>query len=120
ERSRLLREADALWHGTPLQGVDGPFVAAEVRALEELRLAAVEERIEADLEAGRHAALTGELSSLVARHPLRERLRGQLILALYRSGRQADALSAYREACSFLLDELGLRPSPALRELEGM
>ncbi|HEX4526981.1 MAG TPA: BTAD domain-containing putative transcriptional regulator [Gaiellaceae bacterium] len=118
ERSRLLREADALWHGTPLQGVDGPFVAAEVRALEELRLAAVEERIEADLDAGRHAALVAELSSLVSRHPLRERLRGQLILALYRSDRQAEALSAFRDTRRMLDEELGIEPSPALRELE--
>ena len=118
ERSRLLREADGLWHGTPLQGVDGPFVAAEVRALEELRLAAVEERIEADLDAGRHAALVAELSSLVVRHPLRERLRAQLILALYRSGRQADALSAFRDTRRMLDEELGIEPSPALRELE--
>ena len=118
ERSRLLREADALWHGTPLQGIDGPFVAAEVRALEELRLSAQEERIESDLDAGRHAALVAELSSLVAHHPLRERLRGQLILALYRSGRQAEALSAFRDTRRMLDDELGIEPSPALRELE--
>ena len=118
QRSKLLNEADALWHGTPLQGVEGPFVAAEVRALEELRVAALEERIEADLEAGRHAVVASELSSLVSRYPLRERLRGQLILALYRGGRQAEALAAYREARRMLDEELGIEPSPALRDLE--
>ena len=118
ERSRLLVEADALWRGRPLQGVDGPFVAAEVRALDELRLAAVEERLEADLDAGRAAALVSELSSLVAHHPLRERLRSHLILALYRTGRQAEALVAFRETRQMLDDDLGLEPSLALRDLE--
>ena len=118
ERARLLRAADALWHGEPLHGLEAPFVAAEARALEELRLVAVEERIDADLEAGRHAALVAELSALVARQPLRERLRGQLILALYRSGRQAEALAAFHDARRMLDDELGLEPSTKLRELE--
>lgn len=117
-RSRLLRDADALWHGEPLAGLDVPFAAGEAAALEELRLAAVEDRIEADLGAGLDGELVSELSGLVRRHPLRERLRGELILALYRSGRQADALSEYRETRRVLDDELGLEPSPALRELE--
>jgi DNA-binding SARP family transcriptional activator len=117
-RSRLLRDADALWHGEPLAGLDVPFAAGEAAALEELRLAAVEDRIEADLGAGLDGELVSELSVLVRRHPLRERLRGELILALYRSGRQADALSEYRETRRVLDDELGLEPSPALRELE--
>ena len=118
ERSRLLREGDELWHGSPLDGIEVPFAAAEVRALEELRVTALEERIESDLEAGRHTALVSELSTLVPRYPLREELRGQLILALYRSGRQAEALEAFREARRMLSDELGLEPSPKLRELE--
>ena len=102
----------------PLADVDAPFVASEAAALEELRLAAVEGRIDTDLERGRHAELVPELSALVRAHPLRERLHGQLILALYRCGRQADALDAYRAAKRMLDEELGLEPSPALRELE--
>ena len=117
-RSRLLREADALFRGPPLADVDAPFVASEAAALEELRLAAVEGRIDTDLERGRHAELVPELSALVRTHPLRERMHGQLILALYRCGRQADALDAYRAAKRMLDEELGLEPSPALRELE--
>jgi DNA-binding SARP family transcriptional activator len=117
-RGTTLRAADGVWHGTPLSGVNAPFASREAAALEELRLAAVEDRVEAELEQGRHAQLAAELSSLVARHPLRERLREQLILALYRSGRQADALEAYRETRRTLSDELGLEPGPALRELE--
>ena len=84
----------------------------------EARVSALEERIEADLALGRHAELVGELESLVAVHPLRERLRGQLMLALYRSGRQAEALAAYRDARRVLLDELGLEPSPSLQQIE--
>src|SRR5262249_26314567 len=86
--------------------------------LEELRLVAVEERIEADLLLGRHADLVGELEALVGRHPLRERFRGQLILALYRSGRQAEALAAYRNCRSLLVGELGIEPSRSLHDLE--
>jgi DNA-binding SARP family transcriptional activator len=118
ERARLLREADALFRGPPLADVDAPFAESEQAALEELRLAAVEGRIDADLERGRHAELVPELGALVRAHPLRERLRGQQILALYRCGRQADALEAYRETRRMLDEELGLEPSPALRELE--
>jgi DNA-binding SARP family transcriptional activator len=118
KRSRRLREADALWRGVPLGGLDVPFAVVEAGALEELRLAALEDRLEADLELGHNGELVSELSTLVAHHPLRERLRGQLILALYRSGRQADALEAYRETRRMLNDELGLEPGPALRELE--
>jgi DNA-binding SARP family transcriptional activator len=118
ERSRVLREADALFGGQPLADVDAPFAETERAALEELRLAACEGRIDADLERGRHAELVAELGMLVRTHPLRERLRGQLILALYRCGRQADALEAYRDARRTLDQELGLEPSPALRELE--
>ena len=118
ERSRLLREADALWRGIALDGLDAPFADAETAALEELRLAALEDRLEADLELGHNGELVSELSGLVARHRLRERLRGHLILALYRSGRQAEALEAYRQARRMLDEELGLEPSPVLRELE--
>ena len=95
-----------------------PFAAAEAARLEELRLTCLGERIEADLALGRHAELVGELQALVAEHPLREPLRAQLMLALYRGGRQADALAAYRDARRVLADELGLDPSPELRALE--
>jgi DNA-binding SARP family transcriptional activator len=117
-RSTLLRQADALWRGDALSGLDAPFVAADAAALEELRLGALEERLEADLDRGLDGELVPELSTLVAHHPLRERLRGQLILALYRGGRQADALEAYRETRRVLAEELGLEPGPALRDLE--
>jgi len=117
-RSRLLREADALWRGEPLAGVDAPFARAEAAALDELRLSVLEDRLEADLERGCDGELVAELRVLVEEHPLRERLRGELILALYRSGRQAEALEAYRDTRRMLDDELGLEPSPALRELE--
>ena len=85
---------------------------------EELRVAALEKRIEADLALGRHADVVAELEALVEEHPLRERLRGQLMLALYRCGRQADALAAYQTARRALVEELGIEPSPPLRELE--
>ena len=108
-----------LWHGPPLADFTyEQWSVGEIRRLEELRLVTVEERIEADLEAGRHAELVGELQGLVAEYPLREEFRRQLILALYRSGRQAEALEAYRDAHRMLDEELGLEPSPALRELE--
>ena len=119
QRSALLAQAVALWHGTALSSLpDAPFVVAESTRLEGLRLAALEERIDVDLELGRHADLVGELASLAARFPLQERLRGQLMLALYRSGRQAEALDVYRETRRMLADELGLEPSQSLRELE--
>jgi len=114
-----LRSALALWRGSPLADLAlEPFAQAEIRRLEELRLEALEQRVEADLALGRHAELVAELEGLVAEHPLRERLRGQLMLALYRTGRQADALAAYREARAALDEELGLEPGPALRRLE--
>jgi DNA-binding SARP family transcriptional activator len=113
-----LREAAALWRGPALGEFDEPFAAIESARLEELRLAALEDRIDAELALGRHAGLAGELEALVARHPLRERLRGLLMLALYRSGRQAEALDGYRGLRAMLTSELGLEPSPALRELE--
>jgi DNA-binding SARP family transcriptional activator len=117
--AELLREALALWRGPPLaEFASAPFARAAGARLDELRLATLERRIEADLALGRHADLIGELESLVSQHPFRERLRGQLMLALYRSGRQADALAAYRAARRELLDELGREPSQSLQDLE--
>src|SRR5262249_56557366 len=113
----LLREALGLWRGRRLAGFAEPFARLECGRLDDLRLAALEERIDADLALDRHAALIGELELLVAEHPHRERLRGQLMLALYRSGRQAEALASYREARA-TLDELGVEPSADLRKLE--
>jgi DNA-binding SARP family transcriptional activator len=116
---RLLREALALWRGPPLADLAyEPFAEMEVARLEELRWAGLERRIDADLAAGHHAALIGELQALIGQHPLRERLRGQLMLALYRSGRQAEALDAYRRARQELMDELGLEPGEELKRLE--
>jgi DNA-binding SARP family transcriptional activator len=113
------RAALSLWRGPALaEFASEPFAAPESARLEELHMAALEGRIEADLALGRHSDLVGELESLIARHPLRESLRRQHMLALYRSGRQAEALSAYKAAWSTLADELGIEPSPALRELE--
>jgi DNA-binding SARP family transcriptional activator/tetratricopeptide (TPR) repeat protein len=111
-------EALSVWRGPPLADCAHlRFAQPEIARLEDLRLACVEERIEQDLQARRHTELTGELEALVAEHPLRERLRGQLMLALYRSGRQADALDAYQAARRALVDELGIEPSHELREL---
>ncbi len=113
------RDALALWRGEPLLGVEleGP-AAGEVERLGERRLAVLERRIEADLAEGRDADLVAELQQLVAADPLRERLRAQLMLALYRAGRQADALAVYRDTRSFLADELGLEPGEELRRLQ--
>ena len=114
-----LRSALALWRGPPLADFAyESFAQEEIARLEELHLAALEERIEADMALGRHDAVLPELEHLVRRHPLRERLRGQLMLALYRAGRQVEALEAYRDARRTLADELGLEPSPTLQQLE--
>jgi DNA-binding SARP family transcriptional activator len=119
ERAEKLREALALWRGPPLEDLAyEPALASDIARLDALHLTVLENRIDADLEAGNHAGLVGELEGLIAHHPLRERLRGQLILALYRSGRQAEALEVYRETRRVLAEELGLEPSPELRELE--
>lgn len=119
EAADTLTEALALWRGPALADFRyEPFAQAEIARLDELRLVCVEERIEADLALGAGAELVGELQRLVAEQPLRERLRGQLMLALYRAGRQAEALEAYREVRELLLEELGLEPAPALGELE--
>jgi YVTN family beta-propeller protein len=115
----VLREALALWRGPALADFAyEPFAQSEIARLQESRLAALEDRIDADLASGEHARLVGELEGLVREHPVRERLRGQLMLALYQSGRQADALDAYRDARRELLDELGLEPGRALQDLE--
>jgi DNA-binding SARP family transcriptional activator/tetratricopeptide (TPR) repeat protein len=118
EAVQLLDQALTLWRGPPLTDFRyEPFAQAEIARLEELKLACLEERNEANLALGSAGALTAELGRMVTDHPLRERLRGQLMLALYRSGRQAEALEAYRQFRSTLMEELGLEPSSALREL---
>jgi DNA-binding SARP family transcriptional activator len=118
-RSRLLTEALALWRGPALAGLTAePFARPAARRLEELRLAALERRLEADLELGRHEQLVAELESLVDAEPLREQPRRQLMLALYRSGRQAEALARYREGRRVLVEELGIEPGPSLQQLE--
>jgi DNA-binding SARP family transcriptional activator len=115
--SHLLREALELWRGPALAEFDEPFARVEGGRLEDLRLTALEERFAADLALGRHADLIGELETLIVDNPHRERLRGQLMVALYRSGRQTEALEAYRQARE-TLDELGIEPSADLRQLE--
>jgi len=119
DASQRLRDALSLWRGSALAdfGYES-FAQAAIARLEEIRLAAVELRLGADLALGRHDELVGELEALVAEHPLRERLRGYFMTALYRSGRQAEALDAYQDARRALVDELGIDPSPALQALE--
>jgi DNA-binding SARP family transcriptional activator len=119
DASARLHDALSLWRGPALADFAyESFAQAAIGRLEEIRLAAVELRIDADLTLGRHDELVGELEALVAEHPLRERLRRSLMTALYRSGRQAEALDAYRGARRVLVDELGIEPSAALQELE--
>jgi DNA-binding SARP family transcriptional activator len=114
-----LREALALWRGEPLAELRyDAFAEREIARLEELRLAAVEDRVDAELALGRHHELVAELEPLVAEHPFRERLRGQLMLALYRCGRQADALHAFQSGRRALVQQLGIDPGPVLRQLE--
>jgi YVTN family beta-propeller protein len=118
DAAEALRAALDLWRGPALADVAyESFAQNEIGRLEELRLAALESRIDADLALGRHATLVPELEALVREHPVRERLRGQLMLALYRSGRQTDALESYREAQQAFV-ELGIEPGPELRRLE--
>jgi YVTN family beta-propeller protein len=115
-----LDEALALWRGPPLPEFGSErFAEAEIARLQELRLACLENRIDADLAAGLHVELVAELEALVKDHPLREHLRGQLMLALYRSGRQAEALDVYTTGRHRLIEELGLEPGRALHELHG-
>lgn len=116
QAATTLRDALALWRGPAL--ADTPIARPEATRLEEARLAATEERIDADLVCGRHAELIAELDALTRDHPLRERLWGQRMLALYRSARQVEALRAYRDLRRFLGEEVGLEPSPALAALE--
>jgi predicted ATPase/class 3 adenylate cyclase len=114
-----LREALALWRGPPLaEFAHQRFAQREIARLEELRLACLEERLEADLAEGRHADVVAELDSLVHEHPLRQRLRAQLMLALHRSGRDAEALESYQDVRRALVEELGIEPSRELRELQ--
>jgi DNA-binding SARP family transcriptional activator len=120
QRAADLREALSLWRGPPLADFRfDTWAETEITRLDELRLAAVEERIAAELDAGRHSALVGELETLVAQHPVRERLRAQLMLALYRSGRQTEALDVYQRARRWLIEELGIEPTAELQELHG-
>jgi DNA-binding SARP family transcriptional activator/pimeloyl-ACP methyl ester carboxylesterase len=116
--ARRFDEALSLWRGDALAEFPEPFARSEAARLDELRLACVEARIAADLDRGRHAELVAELEPLLTRHPLREGLWAQQLLALYRAGRQSEALAAYRRFRDLLADELGLEPSPRLKELE--
>jgi predicted ATPase/DNA-binding SARP family transcriptional activator len=119
EAAAKLREALGLWRGAPLDDLSyASFAQPAIRRLEGLRLAALEKRIEADLASGRQAELVAELETLVEEFPLREHLHAQLMLALYRCGRQADALAAYQRARRVLVEELGIEPSAPLRQLE--
>ena len=114
-----LNDALTLWRGPPLpEFANQRFAQSEIARLEELRLTCLERRIGGDLDAGRHAELIGELETLVQLHPIREEVRAQLMLALYRSGRQAEALATYQRARRFLVDELGIEPARSLRALE--
>jgi predicted ATPase/DNA-binding SARP family transcriptional activator len=120
ERAAAAFEAAlSLWRGAPLAGLgQEPFVRREAARLEDLRLAALEDLNEAKLALGRHGELVGRLEALIGEHPYRERLRAQLMLALYRCERQADALQAYQDARRTLVEELGIEPGERLRELE--
>ena len=118
ERAQLLRAALELWRGPALVEVAyESFAQHEASRLEELHLVAKEELIDAEIALGHHDSVIGEIESLVVQNPLRERLRAQQLLALYRAGRQAEALSAYQDARRALLDELGIEPGPGLQEL---
>src|SRR6266545_3376503 len=118
-RSSLLADALSLWRGPPLAEFrDEPFAAVAARRLGDLRISALEQRVEADLELGRHERVVPELEALVAQEPLRERPRSQLMVALYRSGRQAEALACYRDARRSIVEELGVEPSNGLQEVE--
>ena len=118
EAATTLRRALGLWRGAPLAEFEEPFARLEETRLGEQHLICFEECIDAELALGRHAELVAELDALVRRHPLRERLRGQLMLALYRCGRHAEALEAFHRFRRMLLDELGIDPPPRLKELE--
>src|SRR5439155_3165760 len=118
-RSAKLSAALGMWRGPALADFTyEPFAQRAIAALDELRIEAIEDRFEADLALGRGGELVDELEEMIAAHAFRERLRGFLMLALYRAGRQAEALEAYRRARSLLIEEIGLEPGPALRELQ--
>ncbi len=120
ERAAKLREAIDMWRGPPFEEFEfEAFAQGEIARLGELHLTLLEERIEADIEAGRSGEVVGELEVLVSEHPLRERFREQLMLALYQSGRQAEALDAFQEGRRALVEELGIDPSPRLQQLHG-
>jgi DNA-binding SARP family transcriptional activator len=114
----LAERALGLWRGAALQGLDSPSLTAEAARLEALRVDALEEHFEAALALGRHREIVSELQHAIDENPFRERLWRQLMLALYRSGRQVDALETYQMARRMLLDQLGLEPSPSLREVQ--
>src|SRR5262249_13204579 len=117
--AELLREALELARGTPLADLSyESFARSAIERLQEIRLAALEQRIEADLALGRHAGLVADLEQLVSEHPLREQFRAQLMLALYRSGRQGEALDVFRRTRETLVRELGIEPAPPLQQLE--
>jgi DNA-binding SARP family transcriptional activator len=119
QRRVRLDEALGLWRGSALaEFAFDDFAQAEIRRLEELRLVVVGERIDADLELGRHGDVIGELEALVGEHPLRETFRRQLMLALYRAGRQAESLEVYQDARARFIDELGIEPGPELKRLQ--
>ena len=119
EAAALLNEALSLWRGPPLADLEyEQFARAAISRLEELRLATLEVSLALELELGRHTQVIAELEAIVMEHPLRERLRALQMLALYRAGRQADALAAYREARQTLVREIGIEPSPELQRLE--
>lgn len=118
QASELLREAVNLWRGEPLAGVPGPYAQSQRTRLAELYLTAVEERLAIDIELDGHAAAVAELQELVGNHPLRERLRELLMLALYRTGRQADALAVFQDTRHMLSELLGIDPGPGLQAMQ--
>ncbi|MEO3867459.1 BTAD domain-containing putative transcriptional regulator [Nonomuraea sp. B12E4] len=118
EAIRHYREALSLWRGSALDGIDSRVVQSAAGLLNERRISANEDCIDLELDLGRHHELVGELTGLVEEHPLRERLRGQLMLALYRSGRQAEALQVYRDGRTMMIEELGIEPNERLQQLE--
>src|SRR5262245_18400122 len=118
-RGEDLREALALWSGSPLADFARErWATSAIARLEEMRLLALERLADIDLELGRHAELVGPLEAELVDHPFQERLRAQLMLALYRSGRQADALAAHRAGRAAMVEQLGIEPYPAMQELE--
>ena len=117
DAARLFAAALGQWRGPALSGLGSPLLAGEAARLDELRLVVLEERFDVELARARHEQLVAELTGLVERYPTREGLRRQLMLALYRSGRQADALATFRTGRAALIDELGIEPGPALRSL---